>query len=353
MQVSQSEMKTIKRALTHWQQINTVTPEQSQAMEQSIQLTSFDWFKLAKYCFWIALACIIIAVTSALLDDALIAWFEEFFNSAASTKAMTLAGIASICFGFAWHRKKRYPGKFYSNEGYFFLGVLFSALSLLYLGVWFDPEVAHWSLLLLSASLVYGALGLAFPSHLVWLFAILSLVGWFGAETGYLSGWGQYYLGMNYPLRMAFFGLAIIALSQALHRWPARRSFSQLTLILGYGLLFMSLWVLSIFGNYGDLLSWSEVSQWHLLHWSALFAAVAITVLIYGIKTDHSISRGFALSFLLLNLYTRFFEYFWDTSNKALFFAILAFSFWLLGSKAESIWQLTKQRQNSSVQAQK
>jgi len=34
------------------------------------------------------------------------------------------------------------------------------------------------------------------------------------------------------------------------------------------------------------------------------------------------------------------FEYFWDSTHKAIFFAILALSFWYLGSRAEKIWNL-------------
>jgi len=34
------------------------------------------------------------------------------------------------------------------------------------------------------------------------------------------------------------------------------------------------------------------------------------------------------------------FEYFWDATHKAIFFSILAVSFWLIGSKAEKIWNL-------------
>jgi hypothetical protein len=51
-------------------------------------------------------------------------------------------------------------------------------------------------------------------------------------------------------------------------------------------------------------------------------------------------TRGFGLTFIFINLYTRFFEYFWEGTHKAIFFAILALSFWYLGSRAEKIWHL-------------
>jgi hypothetical protein len=51
-------------------------------------------------------------------------------------------------------------------------------------------------------------------------------------------------------------------------------------------------------------------------------------------------TRGFGITFIFINLYTRFFEYFWEGTHKAIFFAILAISFWYLGSRAEKIWHL-------------
>ncbi len=47
--------------------------------------------------------------------------------------------------------------------------------------------------------------------------------------------------------------------------------------------------------------------------------------------------RDMVLLFLILNLYTRYFEYLWDVTNKGIFFAIMALSFWLIGKKLEQI----------------
>jgi hypothetical protein len=97
---------------------------------------------------------------------------------------------------------------------------------------------------------------------------------------------------------------------------------------------------LSIFGNYGDMDSWYHVKQIELFHWGILFAGVAILAIWYGLKQDDYTSRSFGITFLFINLYTKFFEYFWDSVHKAVFFLILAVSFWFLGQKAEKIWNL-------------
>lgn len=168
-----------------------------------------------------------------------------------------------------------------------------------------------------------------------------------GAETGYAAG-GMYFLGMSYPLRFALFGGSLTLLGIAGQRamassgeglMPRLISMSRPTRIVGLLNLFIALWILSIFGNYGDMASWREVRQYELLHWSLLFGAAAVAAVWYGIKRDDGALRGFGLTFLFINLYTRFFEYCWAPLHKAVFFALLAASFWYIGSRAEAIWR--------------
>jgi hypothetical protein len=175
---------------------------------------------------------------------------------------------------------------------------------------------------------------------LVWIFALFSLGGWLGAETGYISGWGAYYLGMNFPLRFVIFGAALTLGSGAFLLWPGRRNFSRPTSVLGLLYLFIALWIMSIFGNYGDIESWYRADQIELWHWSLAFGLAALGAIWHGIKYDDQLTRGFGITFLFINLYTRFFEYFWNHLHKAIFFALLAASFWFVGTHAEKIWNL-------------
>ncbi len=206
----------------------------------------------------------------------------------------------------------------------------------------FDTGSGHYSILLLLSFLIYAVLGVRLESNLIWVFALASLGGWMGTETGYMSGWGAYYLGMNYPLRFVLFGGLLTACALFLETHPIGQRFFRSTLVMGLLYLFLALWIMSIFGNYGDIPSWGRVKQIELFHWSILFAAVAGWAIYYGLRHDNDITKGFGLTFLGINLYTRFFELFWDNLHKAVFFALLAASFWYIGNKTESIWNLGK-----------
>ncbi len=341
MKVSKDDGRVLDDAIAQWQTERLLTQEEASKLKRSYEVAPFDWQRVAKYSFWLAIACIVIAVSAALVDEWLINLILSVFKAPDSVKCIGLSVIAGLLYFIGLKQKSHKPDNIYSNEAIFFLGVIATATAISFLGKSIDIAHTHFALLLLIATVIYGALGLWFPSILVWLFALLSLGGWFGAQTGYLSGWGAYYLGMNYPLRFVFFGLVLAMGGSAVFSyWRARQEFMEPTKVVGLLYLFVALWLMSIFGNYGSIDSWISVNQLALFHWSLLFALAAIVAILYGIKFDDATARGFGLAFIFINLYTRYFEYFWDTTHKAVFFALLGLSFWLIGSKAEKIWRL-------------
>lgn len=340
MKLTKKKAATVKSAVESWSQAGMVSGEQRLQLLQSLEIVQFDWKRLAKYSFWISIICLIIALGSVLADDVLMELLERLFNASDMIKCICTAGIAAFFYAYGMYRKDKQPEKTFSNEAIFFLGVLATAGSIAFLGMAIDTGSGHFSLLILLASIIYGMLGLYFPSKLIWIFSLLSIGSWMGTETGYMSGWGAYYLGMNFPLRFVVFGLAITVASCLFEGWAVRKEFLRPTRIIGLLNVFIALWIMSIFGNYGDMHHWEAVKQIQLLHWSLLFAIAAVAAIYHGIKEDDGMTRGFGITFLFLNLYTRFFEYFWDATHKAIFFAILAVSFWVLGSRAEKIWTL-------------
>ena len=103
---------------------------------------------------------------------------------------------------------------------------------------------------------------------------------------------------MNYPVRFIAFGLLLCASTLTLQPQLAARRLDRVSQAMG--LLYLSI----------------------------------------GLKRDDAMLRGFGLAFLAINLYTRFFEFFWDAMPKTIFFLLLGISLWLLGRHAERIWRL-------------
>ena len=341
MQFNKKQGKFLTDTIHTWKTNHIVSDDEANKLIQSFSIRPFDWGRLAKYSFWIAIICSVIAVSAVLADEFIINLIEELFHSSGVVPCIVFILLASITYLFGLRRRKRHPQKTFSNEAIIFMGVLFTAVAIGYFGKVIDNGSGHYSLLFLLSSLIYAGLAFWFPSKLVWVFSLLSLGSWFGTETGYLSGGGAYYLGMNYPLRFVGFGVALLLLSFIFHHIRKLLDFSDSTKILALLYLFISLWMLSIFGNYGNIEHWwYQSTHSELFIWSLVFAVTAILAIIHGLKFDDASTRGFGITFLFLNLYTKYFEYFWKESHKAIFFIILAISFWLIGRYAEKIWNL-------------
>jgi hypothetical protein len=333
----------VRDAIERWKQDGVIPDAEAATLAATIEVQYFDWRKLAKYSFWIALFSIISSVSAALSDRMLRDLLEVLFNAPPLLKCAALTLTAAGLYRLGLKKRQQAPDRVYRNEAIFFLGVLTTAGAISQLGMAFDTGTGHYSLLLLLSFLLYAVLGVVLESNLIWVFSLVSLGGWMGTETGYMSGWGAYYLGMNYPLRFVLFGGLLTGCALSLEDHPVAGRFYRSTLVMGLLYLFIALWIMSIFGNYGDMERWERVRQIELFHWSLLFGAAGGWAIYHGLRHDNDITKGFGITFLGINLYTRFFELFWNNLHKAIFFALLAVSFWYIGSKAETIWNFGKE----------
>jgi succinate dehydrogenase hydrophobic anchor subunit len=338
MKLSKRESRVVSSAIDQWYEEGVITDEDCSKLKSSYEVASIDWSLIAKYSFWVAILCIVLSVLSVLLDKWLIEFIEQIFSAPDIAKSGFFAVVAAGFYLYGVRRKSSAPDKTFSNEALFVLGIISTAISIYFIGQ--VIETNSLTKLILLASIVYGLLGFWIPSLLVWACSLLSLSIWFGIET-YQWDESGYFLGMTLPLRFVLFSAILVALGMATQRkWPQFEDFSITTRAYGLILFFLSLWVVSIFGNYADFAKWGDESQFSLIHWSVLLLIASLAALYHGIKFDDELNRGFGLIFVFINLYTRFVEYFWEGTHKALFFAVLAASFWFFGTRAEKIYRL-------------
>lgn len=347
MKITKRKAGILTEALEEWGKEGVLDEDSRERLLASMEVIPFDWRKMAVYSFFLALISIVIAVVSIFTDRTFILVLARLFTAPDLIKCIFFCLLSLVFFLWAFRRRENKPLKVFSNEALIFLGVLSLAGAIVFLGMALGDKSGHFSLLLLLAAILYGVIGFTFSSRQIWVFSIISLGAWFGAETGYMSGWGAYYFGMNYPMRFVVFG-AVLTMAGFLMKLEGEKGhldlgrkillFSTPTKVMGYFYLFMALWIMSIFGNYSDIHIWRQATHSELAAWSVLSGAVSILAIWHGLRWDDRISRGFGITFLLINLYTRFFEFFWDSMHKAVFFGVLALSFWFLGSRSEKVW---------------
>ncbi|MDA3901790.1 MAG: DUF2157 domain-containing protein [Spirochaetes bacterium] len=343
MLVKKKQYAFLLRVIDSWSSKDIINDDQAIKLKESIGILRFDWKRLARYSFWIAAISLAISIFTLVLDDVIFEILKNLFKMPPLFKSIIIAfcSVAFYIWGFVRRQKK--PDKYFTNESLLFIGAILTGVALAFLGVAVDTGSGHFSILILFAVLVYLGIGITFPSTLMWVTGLLALGTWLGTETGYLSGWGAYFLGMNYPLRFVLLGVILVAASFFLQK-SRFNHVANSNSAMGYLYLFISLWIMSIFGNYGDITSWHSASVTELLIWSLIFGLTALVTIVIGLKNDDSVARKFGITFLFINLYTKYFEYFWDVAHKAVFFALLAISFWLVGRYSERVYNLLKCR---------
>lgn len=340
MKVDREKSEFLDDMIEQWQNDGLIDPETGNKLRKSYEAKNFDWLRLAQYAFWVALACGFIALGSLLIDNSILNYLKRVYNTPNIVIAIVSSGLAAWLYILGFKRKKKLAHLKFSNEAIVFSAILLTANAIAYFGKAVDNGSGNFSILILISVFIYGALGYVFNSRLIWIFALISLGAWFGTETGYLSRWNYYFLGMNYPLRFVIFGASLTAASFMMKAFPKTQNFFLVTYIAGMVYLFVSLWALSVFGNFANLEEWYQVRQLSLFYWALISAAICVASTLFGLKYHDDIAREFGITFLFINLYTRYFEYFWDSWHKALFFSVLAASFWLIGRKAEKIWNV-------------
>lgn len=164
----------------------------------------------------------------------------------------------------------------------------------------------------------------AYRYHLRWplLLALLLVFHGLGAWHAY-GGHGAYFADIQDKRLMAVVALITTGLGiwheRVLENGPLRRctGFGGLYLLFGLLYLNVSLWFLTLFGS--------------SLDWVLIFTATGIAQIIAGARWHDARFTGFGIVFLAIDLYTRFFEYFWDQLSAGVFFLMAGVLGMILG----------------------
>lgn len=185
------------------------------------------------------------------------------------------------------------------------------------LGVIFSSGSGNWPALLLIDLVVLLPIAYALRNTLILVLSVIVFFTWFGGVTGYLSGWGAYFFGMNYPLRFLVAGLAMIGLSAGHRRaelGTLKRYDGFFKVWLSAGVFFsdMALWLMSLFGNYGRIFSYYIESADELIFFNLLWTVFNVGLLLAGTRYGLRMLRGYGLTFLIIQGYTL---YFWKVAS--------------------------------------
>jgi hypothetical protein len=159
---------------------------------------------------------------------------------------------------------------------------------------------------------------------------LFGLCNWFGGCTGYWTG--CYWLYMRDPLIFVPFGAGLIFVAHLIGKYD-KRDLKQPLEIVGILTLFLALLILSIWGyTFGAEDFFSDKADIAPV-WFIIVMTLSCMLFIWlGIKWERKLFFNVGVTFLAIDLYTRFFEVFMDWLPRSLFWLILGGSVLLLST---------------------
>lgn len=309
--------KIILEELNLWHNNGLVEDELYEKLSSMYVIKSWNFVAIMKW---------VLIFGSILLGIGLISFITLIFHSRVFVVlVLTVLTLLGYYLGFFLSNRKN--KNYYPKTGNAILVIASLTLcgDLFTIGDGFSIGDNHWTILLLITCIIYFLIAYLKKNELLLIMALLALATWFGMESGYVSGWGAYFLGLNYPLRFAIVSPFVILIG-VLHKnvkFLELSSFVRIYYSIGLLYLNLSLWMLSIFGNYGNMYFWHKATHTELLLLVFVWLLVDGVIFFIGTRFDDRMFVGYAVVFSAINLYTRYFEYFWNEMHKSLFFILL------------------------------
>lgn len=334
MKLNQKEASLLDRTIEKWEEDELIDTPTAQKLKASYESTAGDYNALTFYAFIAAVSCALLAFGALVLDEKWIERMRRYFAFSEITIGLIFGGITAVLAWFILKRKRKFLHAVWANESLSILLGLSACVSVAYFGKGLSVNSDRYYWLIFAVALALGGLAYIVKSRTLWGAMMLTLGGWWAAYTDAAAQHGAYYLGMNMPLRLTLFGIVALVFAYAVQKIKALNEFSVVSYFMGWILFLVAAWGLSISGNH-SFQEWVAFRQSRVLIWAIGYTIILAGILVYAIRQKDNSLRDMALLFLLLNLYTRYFEYLWDVTNKGIFFTVLALSFWLIGKKLE------------------
>lgn len=184
------------------------------------------------------------------------------------------------------------------------------------------PGNDNFSLLILIITTIYFFIAYLKVNAVILIMALISLALWYGTERYYNI---SYLLSINYPMRFALISPILIVLGFLNKKiFPKKYLiFTKVYYIIGLLYTNVSLWLLSMFGRDNRIIFLNKDHRSELLIYSFIYLIVDVIFFSIGLKYKNRLFTNYAIFFTILNLYTRYFEYFFKEMSAWGFFMVL------------------------------
>lgn len=176
--------------------------------------------------------------------------------------------------------------------------------------------------------------------------ALLFGIGYLAHTIGLFATYftACYVIGVQFPAIQLMVGLLLVFVG-LYHIEKIRSKEEDFRFLFGRtyewtGLLFMylSLWIMSIWGITFQGSYWIDPKAGELWIANTLFMAASLSALFYGAAKEDRMFFNFGLTFFIIDSYTLFFSYVWDTAGSALGSLMLGIMLIVTGYVLRNLW---------------
>ena len=340
MKLSGKQYAFLSRQLKLWQENELLSKEQTEKLEATFERKEINWKKVAQDMLGLAVFFMVIAFLHLVADEWVLKLLTDFFSMSDRffmVFLLILMVVFAVSASYVQKLSKPFNGKVF-EEALLLMSVLSGAGMFYYSSSVFEFSSGVEVLLVLIASMGTLWLGRRFSSLVIWLLGCLGVSVWFGLQTTCLSDWKPSFLGTNLPVRYLIFSVFSLLFIGFLQKRKLLRWLGDVTQQFFLLLMWFSLWLVALFGNFSSWTSWENASPFMLLPGGILMAVTAFMFWWMGRKKGNFTWVWMGSIALLGDAYTQYFLFLWNPLPAALFFFLLALSFLILGRKAEVIW---------------
>ncbi|WP_026474044.1 hypothetical protein [Alkaliflexus imshenetskii] len=338
MRLSRKQRILAERLLSTWVDEELLTREHADRLSSSISQKTLNWKRVARNMLGLAIIFMVIAFLHLVADKWVIQFLESFFAMSDAFFLVLLLSLSMVFPFLARYFHRKGHGLNLSVETFLLLGLLAFSGAAYYTNAVFQPVSVIKVLLILVVSAYTLVVSFLFRDKLMWLLGLVGVMLWFGVETVRLSNWETSFLGLNLPVRFLIFTSFLALASNALSLFEKFRRYSDISIHFFLMMMWVSLWMTALFGNYSSMEAWDNASAFQLLPWGVLMGVVAFIFWFMGKKRHHKEWIWMGSIALFADVYTQYFLFLWEPLPASLFFFVMALSFLVIGRKAEVIW---------------
>ncbi|PTY40964.1 DUF2157 domain-containing protein [Brachyspira hampsonii] len=321
-----SKNRFLLKELKKWNKDNIITNEQFEILSKMYRDDYIDWQPIIKA----------IMITGIIMVSIGFIAFISFYIFSLYFIAFLFAFLFLLGFIIdeILKRKDIYLPK--TSSAIIAISSIFLSAFIFTLSYIITHNKDNFILLSLISIILFFIIAYIKKNYAVLSIAIIGLITWYGFEGFDISGID---LTLNNYIRFIITSILmfLIGITDVNKKIGDRYSnFSIIYYTVGILYLNMILSIMSIFGNNAEPIIF-EYGSSELLIYSLLFLFIDIIIFVIGYKLKNSLIVGYSIFFVILNLYIRYFEYFYLKMNAWIFFIILGLSTILIGVIIERI----------------